>query len=95
MRGIYRSAMNPVRRFMPRDELKNIAYENGMIFNVHYYYYYYYRYFYHLLAPVFQNVVRSFLYISAGLLLLLFFVYENVNFNGSIKEKNKKKRKRR
>lgn len=35
MRGIYRSAMNPVRRFMPRDELKNIAYENGKIFNVH------------------------------------------------------------
>ena len=93
MRGIYRSAMNSVRRFMPRDELKNIAYENGKIFNVHYYYYY--RYFYHLLAPVFQNVVRSFLYISAGLHLLLFFVYESVNFNGSIKEKNKKKRKRR
>ena len=50
---------------------KKTTFKNDKIFNVHYLCY---RYFYHLLAPVFQNVVRSFLHISAGLLLLLSFV---------------------
>ena len=52
---------------------------------------YYYRYFYHLLAPVIQNVARSVLYISAGLLLLLYFEYENIYFNCFKKEKKEKK----
>ena len=56
---------------------------------------YYYRYFYHLLAPVIQNVARSVLYISAGLLLLLYFEYENIYFNCFKKEKKEKKRKKR
>lgn len=51
---------------------------------------YYYHYFYHLLAPDFQKVVRSFLYIYAGSLLLLFFCHENVYFKDSKKEKKRK-----
>ena len=65
---------------------RNVAYENDKLFNMNYYY----HYFYHLLAPDFQKVVRSFLYIYAGSLLLLFFCHENVYFKDSKKEKKRK-----